>query len=131
MCGILGYSHVSTRLPRGVLHGALRALTHRGPDHQGHFSSEAITLGATRLRILDLESGDQPLISPDGDVIVVFNGEIFNHHELRGELEGHGVQFETRCDTEVILHAFLRWGSECFSRLRGMFAIAIWMQSER
>jgi asparagine synthase (glutamine-hydrolysing) len=110
---------------------ALKGLTHRGPDHQGCFQSDLISLGATRLRILDLESGDQPLISPDGDVIVVFNGEIFNHHELRRELEGHGVRFETRCDTEVILHAFLRWGSECFSRLRGMFAIAVWVQSER
>jgi asparagine synthase (glutamine-hydrolysing) len=131
MCGILGYTHVDKRLPRGVVDAALESLTHRGPDHQGRFQSDLISLGATRLRILDLESGDQPLISPDGDVIVVFNGEIFNHQELRHELEGHGVCFETRCDTEVILHAFLRWGSECFSRLRGMFAIAVWVQSER
>ena len=131
MCGILGYTHANTRLPRGVMDVALKALTHRGPDHQGCFRSELISLGATRLRILDLESGDQPLISPDGDVILVFNGEIFNHHELRRELEDHGVRFETRCDTEVILHAFLRWGSDCFSRLRGMFAIAVWVQSER
>ena len=83
MCGILGYTHVNRRLPRGVVDAALQSLTHRGPDHQGCFQSELISLGATRLRILDLESGDQPLISPDGDVIVVFNGEIFNHHELR------------------------------------------------
>ena len=131
MCGILGYTHVRKRLPRGVVDAALSSLMHRGPDHQGRFESELISLGATRLRIIDMESGDQPLISPDGDVIVVFNGEIFNHHELRKELEGHGAHFETRCDTEVILHAFLRWGSECFSHLRGMFAIAIWVQSER
>jgi asparagine synthase (glutamine-hydrolysing) len=131
MCGILGYTHVRKRLPRDVMDVALKSLTHRGPDHQGRFESELISLGATRLRIIDMESGDQPLISPDGDVIVVFNGEIFNHHEVRRELEGHGVRFETRCDTEVILYAFLRWGSECFSRLRGMFAIAIWVQSER
>jgi asparagine synthase (glutamine-hydrolysing) len=90
-----------------------------------------ISLGATRLRILDLESGDQPLVGPDGDVVVVFNGEIFNHNELRSELESHGARFETRCDTEVILHAFLHWGSECFARLRGMFAVALWVQSER
>ena len=131
MCGILGYTHVRKRLPRGVMDAALTSLTHRGPDHHGRFTSDLISLGATRLRILDLESGDQPLISPDGDVIVVFNGEIFNHHELRLELEAQGARFETRCDTEVILHAFLRWGSECFSHLRGMFAIAIWVQSER
>jgi asparagine synthase (glutamine-hydrolysing) len=131
MCGILGYTHVRTRLPRDVVETALKSLTHRGPDQQRSFSTDLISLGATRLRILDLESGDQPLISPDGDVIVVFNGEIFNHHELRLELEAFGARFETRCDTEVVLHAFLRWGSECFSRLRGMFAIGIWVQSER
>lgn len=131
MCGILGYTHVRKRLPRGVMDAALDSLTHRGPDHQGRFESDLVSLGATRLRIVDLEYGDQPLISPDGDVVVVFNGEIFNHHELRHELQAHGVLFETRCDTEVVLHAFLRWGSECFSRLRGMFAIAIWVQSER
>jgi asparagine synthase (glutamine-hydrolysing) len=131
MCGILGYTHVRKRLPRGVMETALKSLTHRGPDQQGGFTTELISLGATRLRILDLAGGDQPLISPDGDVIVVFNGEIFNHHELRHELEAHGSQFETRCDTEVVLHAFLRWGNECFSHLRGMFAIAIWVQSER
>ena len=131
MCGILGYTHVGKRLPRGVLEAALNSLTHRGPDHQGRFESQLISLGATRLRIVDLDGGDQPLISPDGDVIVVFNGEIFNHHELRLELEASGARFETRCDTEVILHAFLQWGSECFSHFRGMFAIGIWVQSER
>jgi asparagine synthase (glutamine-hydrolysing) len=131
MCGILGYTHVRKRLPRGVLDAALNALMHRGPDHPGRFSTDLVSLGATRLRILDLESGDQPLISPDGDVIIVFNGEIFNHHELRLELEALGARFETRCDTEVVLHAFLRWGSDCFARLSGMFGIAIWVQSER
>jgi len=108
MCGILGYTHVGKRLPRGVLEAALNSLTHRGPDHQGRFESQLISLGATRLRIVDLDGGDQPLISPDGDVIVVFNGEIFNHHELRLELEASGARFETRCDTEVILHDFLQ-----------------------
>lgn len=131
MCGILGYSHISGHLPPGVFTSGLDSLLHRGPDHQGRFVSGQISLGATRLRILDLESGDQPLLSPDGNVVVVFNGEIFNHHEIRVQLEAEGFQFKTRCDTEVILHAFLRWGSACFSRLRGMFAIAVWVQSER
>ena len=131
MCGILGYSHVSKRLPRGVVEHALQSLVHRGPDHQGRFASEWMSLGATRLRILDMAGGDQPLFSPDGDVVVVFNGEIFNHREVRAELEAAGVRFETRCDTEVVLHAFLRWGRQCFRRLRGMFGIAIWVQSER
>ena len=131
MCGILGYTHVRNRLPQGVIETALNSLMHRGPDHQGRFVTEMVSLGATRLRILDLASGDQPLISPDGNVIVVFNGEIFNHRELRHELEANGAQFETTCDTEVVLYAFLRWGSDCFSHLSGMFGIAIWVQSEQ
>ncbi len=130
MCGILGYSHIAKDLPAGVLTSALEALVHRGPDHQGTFCSERISLGATRLRILDLEGGDQPLFSSDRDVVVIFNGEIFNYPELRAELEAEGFRFETHCDTEVVLNAFLRWGSSCFSRLRGMFAIAIWVRSE-
>ena len=130
MCGIVGYSHIGRHPQAGVLTSALHSIHHRGPDHQGRFVCPQISLGAVRLRILDLESGDQPLFSADGDVVVVFNGEIFNHREVRTQLEAAGLQFKTRCDTEVILQAFLRWGVECFSRLRGMFAIAIWVQSE-
>ncbi len=130
MCGILGYSHVARGLPAGVLTAAVNALVHRGPDHQGTFCSEHISLGATRLRILDLGSGDQPTLSPDRNVVIVFNGEIFNHQELRAQLEASGFVFGTRCDTEVVLNAFLCWGSSCFARLRGMFAIAIWVRSE-
>jgi asparagine synthase (glutamine-hydrolysing) len=130
MCGILGYSHIAKCLPAGVLTAALEALVHRGPNHQGSFCSEQISLGATRLRILDLEDGDQPLFSPDRDVVTVFNGEIFNYQELRAQLEAAGFTFETRCDTEVVVNAFLHWGSSCFLHLRGMFAIAIWVRSE-
>ena len=131
MCGILGYSHIARGLPPGLLMGALDDLSHRGPDHQGTFCSEHISLGATRLRIVDLEGGDQPFISPDRDVVIVFNGEIFNFPELRARLEAEGFVFRTRCDTEVVLNAFLCWGSSCFTRLHGMFAIAIWVRSER
>lgn len=131
MCGILGYSHISKRFPPSVLDSALDALSHRGPDWQGRFVSERISLGAARLRILDMDHGDQPLFSPDRDVVAIFNGEIFNQHEIRFELQREGVQFETDCDTEVVLKAFLRWDVACFSRLRGMFAIAVWVESER
>jgi asparagine synthase (glutamine-hydrolysing) len=130
MCGILGYSHSAGSLPAGLLATALEALAHRGPDHHGTFYSERMSLGATRLRILDLDAGDQPMFSSDRDVVVVFNGEIFNYPELLAELELEGYRFETRCDTEVVLNAFLCWGESCFSRLRGMFAIAIWVRSE-
>lgn len=131
MCGIAGYTHISKPLPEGVLPACLAAIAHRGPDHEASFVSPHISMGATRLRILDLHGGDQPLLSPDRDVVVVFNGEIFNHRELRAELENEGFRFQTHCDTEVLLQAFRRWDTECFRRLRGMFAIAIWVQSER
>ena len=122
---------ISQRSTRRVLMAALEALAHRGPDHQGAFCSEQISLGATRLRILDLEGGDQPLFSPDRDVVVVFNGEIFNCHELRVQLKAAGYCLRDAVRYEVVLNAFLCWGSSCFSRLRGMFAIAIWVRSER
>lgn len=131
MCGILGYSHQYKRMPQGVLDSALKSLSHRGPDCQRPFVSETISLGATRLRILDIENCDQPLLSPDGNVVIVFNGEIFNHQEIRAELEREGVQFETTCDTEVVLKAFLRWDTRSFERLSGMFGLAIWVESER
>lgn len=131
MCGILGYSHISRRLSPEVLSSGISSLVHRGPDHQGQFVSRHISLGATRLRILDLEEGDQPFFSPDKNTVVVFNGEIFNHRQIRAELEAEGFRFQTRCDTEVILNAFLRWGSACFFRFRGMYAIAVWVESDQ
>jgi asparagine synthase (glutamine-hydrolysing) len=106
-------------------------LIHRGPDQQGSFVSDHVSLGATRLRIVDLGGGDQPMYSADRDKAIAFNGEIYNHRELREELEAEGIRFKSRCDTEVVLNAFLKWGPSCFSRLRGMFAVAIWSESER
>lgn len=131
MCGILGYTHGSRPLPTGVLNKGLSALVHRGPDQQGHFTSKYVSLGATRLRVIDLDGGDQPMHSPDSNTVVVFNGEIFNHRELRAELEAHGIAFKTQCDTEVVLNAFLVWGPSCFARMRGMFAVGIWIESQR
>ena len=131
MCGIAGYTHARRSVPSGVLTEAIDALRHRGPDQRGQYQSAQVSLGATRLRILDLEGGDQPLHSRDGDATIVFNGEIFNYRELRAELEGLGRVFRSRCDTEVVLEAFLAWGAECFARLRGMFAVAIWLEQER
>lgn len=131
MCGILGYSHRRRPLPEGLLDRALASLAHRGPDQCGKYSSREMSLGATRLRIVDLHGGDQPLFSPDRDTVVVFNGEIYNHAALRAELQRDGFRFQTHCDTEVVLHGFRRWGKECFARLRGMFAIAIWSEAER
>jgi len=131
MCGILGYSHSRKKPSEAVVEAALASIEHRGPDQHGYFSGDHATLGATRLRILDLHGGDQPLFSPDRNVAVVFNGEIFNQHELRAELEAEGYRFQTHCDTEVVLNSFLRWGTDSFARFRGMFGIAFWVQSEQ
>jgi asparagine synthase (glutamine-hydrolysing) len=90
-----------------------------------------VSLGAVRLKIIDLEQGEQPMRSPDGDTILVFNGEIYNHAELRRDLERAGHRFRSRCDTETVLHAFLEWDVEAFGKLRGMFAAALWTQSQR
>ncbi|HZP22529.1 MAG TPA: asparagine synthase (glutamine-hydrolyzing) [Terriglobales bacterium] len=131
MCGIAGFTH-KDGLPRPErIAAATATLVHRGPDQQGTWECATCSLGATRLKILDLESGDQPILSPDGDSVIVFNGEIYNHLELRQELEKSGHSFQSHCDTETVLHAFLEWDTGCFEKLRGMFAIAIWTSSTR
>ena len=131
MCGILGYTHIERQLAVGVLENGLAALRHRGPNQAGHFVSAHASLGATRLSIVDLENGSQPMRSADGSTVVAFNGEIYNHNQLRTELESLGANFRTHCDTEVVLEAWLRWGKDCFHRLRGMFAVALWNEHEQ
>jgi asparagine synthase (glutamine-hydrolysing) len=106
-------------------------LIHRGPDQQGNFSSNLFSVGAARLKIIDLESGNQPILENDGECGIVFNGEIYNHLELRAELEKLGHKFATHSDTETVLKAFLQWDTECFARLRGMFAIAVWNVAQK
>ena len=132
MCGIAGY--VLTRGP--VDNGArLQAMgdsiRHRGPDGEGfHFaasaSGAAVGLAHRRLAIIDLVTGDQPMIHPETGAALVFNGEIYNFGELRTELEALGHVFRTQSDTEVLLNAYVEWGTEAAKRLRGMFAFALW-----
>jgi len=131
MCGIAGYSHLHRSQERANLKHSLASIAHRGPDQQGEFYSSQLSMGARRLRVMDIEAGDQPFASEDGDVNLVFNGEIFNHRELRVELELAGYKFRTHCDTEVVLHAFCHWGSAALKMMRGMFAAAFWIRSER
>lgn len=132
MCGIAGFTHQGSRPPGAERIWALtKALTHRGPDQQDVWESPQVSLGAVRLKIIDLEHGHQPMLSEDGDTVLVFNGEIYNHDELRRELISLGHRFTSRCDTEVVLHAFLEWDVEAFARLRGMFGLGIWTQSRR
>jgi asparagine synthase (glutamine-hydrolysing) len=131
MCGIAGFTHIYRLFSRSRIHDAARTLEHRGPDQQNVWQSASASLGVRRLRIVDHARGDQPMLSDDHDVVLAFNGEIFNHRELRRELEDLGHRFRTDCDTEVVLEAFLRWNVDCFSRLRGMFAVALWTESKR
>ena len=131
MCGIAGFTHGRRAATPGRIEDAIATLVHRGPNQQGVFESEAVSLGAARLKIIDIEGGDQPIVSANGDTVIVFNGEIYNHLELRRELEGRGHRFRSHSDTETVLNAFIEWDTECFSRLRGMFAVALWQESER
>jgi asparagine synthase (glutamine-hydrolysing) len=131
LCGIVGFTAKSWCPPAERIRQATGTLFHRGPDQQGVHESQACHLGATRLKIIDLSGGDQPIYSEDRDSVIVFNGEIYNHLEVRQELEQRGHRFYTHCDTETVLHAFLEWDTNCFERLRGMFAAAIWCESRQ
>lgn len=131
MCGIAGFTHKNWVPPPERIHAATATIMHRGPDQQGVHETAIFSFGATRLKILDLALGDQPILSEDGNTGIVFNGEIYNHLELRAELERHRRRFRSHSDTETLLHAFLQWDTECFSRLRGMFAVALWQKNAR
>src|SRR3954465_12118424 len=132
MCGIAGFTHKGRPAPEGRIQAAVKCITHRGPDQQGVFESADVSLGAVRLKIIDLSPlGNQPMRSDDGDTTIVFNGEIYNHPEVRAELEALGHKFNSHCDTEVVLRAFLQWDTKCLEKLRGMFGLAIWTESQK
>jgi asparagine synthase (glutamine-hydrolysing) len=131
LCGIAGFTHKNWSPGVQRIEEAVATLIHRGPDQQGVFRSSICSMGATRLKIIDLASGNQPIQADDGNTTIVFNGEIYNHLELRVELEKLGHRFHSRSDTETVLHAFMEWDKACFSRLRGMFAVALWTESSR
>jgi asparagine synthase (glutamine-hydrolysing) len=127
MCGITGWVSRATERPdEALLHRMCDAIHHRGPDSEGIFIGDQVALGARRLSIIDLETGDQPVRSQDGGVTIVFNGEIYNFREIRAELESLGYIFHTQGDTEVVVQSYLAWGERFLDRLNGMFALAIW-----
>ncbi len=132
MCGIAGIADVAGRVADEAL---LRAMTsvqaHRGPDGEAVVCRGPVGLGHRRLAIIDLNTGDQPMANEDGSIWIVFNGEIYNFHELRRELEARGARFRTVSDTEVILKAYEADGPACVERLRGMFAFAILDERQR
>src|SRR6185436_9932694 len=114
-----------------LIRSAVRVLSHRGPDQHGVYDTPDVSLGAVRLKIIDLATGDQPLTLEDGGAVIVYNGEVYNHAALREQLRSLGHRFLTSTDTEVVLAAFREWDTACFERLRGMFALAIWVPSEK
>src|SRR4051794_40156177 len=133
MCGIAGLVSLEG-LPPDADAVATRmrdVITHRGPDEAGLYCDGHAALAHRRLSIVDLSTGQQPLANEDGQVRVIFNGEIYNHAEIRRDLEQHGHQYRTQSDTETIVHAYEQWGDDAVDRFRGMFAFAIWDNRRR
>ena len=128
MCGIVGiFDRVGTRaIDRGLLSRMNESQHHRGPDEGGLHLEPGLGLGHRRLSIIDLATGQQPLFSRDRNLVVTFNGEIYNFMTVRDELERLGYQFATHSDTEVIVYAWDAWGEDCVRRFNGMFAFAVW-----
>ncbi|MET0628419.1 MAG: asparagine synthase (glutamine-hydrolyzing) [Acidimicrobiia bacterium] len=122
MCGIAGFWGPPDP---GLLATMTARIEHRGPDGQGFFAHELASIGHRRLAIIDPDGGHQPVGTPDGRVQLTYNGEVYNYRELRAELVDAGHEFLTACDTEVVLHAYLEWGTGCFARFNGMWALAI------
>ena len=133
MCGIAGLISLDGRPLPGpqTLQAMCASIVHRGPDDQGTFQNDWAAIGMRRLAIIDVAGGHQPVSSAGGRIQVVFNGEIYNFRELRRELETRGYVFQSHSDSEVIAHAYAEYGTACFERLRGMFAIAVVDQDRR
>jgi asparagine synthase (glutamine-hydrolysing) len=133
MCGICGifYSDPTQRVNRDQLVAMNRQIVHRGPDDDGFFIEQNLGLAMRRLSIIDIQTGHQPLSNEDGSVWIVFNGEIYNHQDLRKDLQSRGHLYRTNSDTETIVHLYEEYGRNCVERLRGMFAFAIWDRARR
>ncbi len=127
MCGICGFIN-EEREPASqqTLADMCATMKHRGPDEQGLWTKNRVALGMRRLKIIDLETGSQPIFNEDRSIVVVFNGEIYNFRSLRNELQKAGHTFYTQTDTEVIVHAYEQWGIECLQHFNGMFGLALW-----
>jgi asparagine synthase (glutamine-hydrolysing) len=124
MCGICGFTGARADDALSAMVGALH---HRGPDDAGTWTSDAASLGMARLAVLDLSpAGHQPMATDDGLVRIVYNGEVYNFREERQRLEAGGARFRSTSDTEVVLRLYERHGDDFVTRLRGMFAIAVW-----
>ncbi len=128
MCGLTGIFHQADRRPvdAALLRHMTAALAHRGPDGDGFHIEPGVGFGHRRLAIIDPTGGEQPMYNEDRSVVIVFNGIIYNYKALFTQLQAAGHVFRTRCDTEVIVHAWEQWGADCLQHLNGMFALAVW-----
>jgi len=133
MCGIAGIVDLEGSRPvdDGIIARMARALTHRGPDEEGVFSAPGIALAARRLSIVGLADGGQPVFNENGNLVAVFNGELFDHRETRAQLEARGHRLVKQCDTELLPHLWEEHGAALFEKLRGQFAIALWDRNQR
>lgn len=130
MCGIAGYVS-NKQTTKKVLKKMTDRIAYRGPDAEGFFLDDNCALGHRRLSIIDLSTGNQPIYNETGDVVIVFNGEIYNYVELREELKQKGHVFKTSSDTEVLVHGYEQWHHELTKKLRGMYAFAIWDKNNK
>ena len=128
MCGICGiyYQDQRRRVESSTLSEMNAQIVHRGPDDDGFFYDGNVGLAMRRLSIIDVKTGHQPLTNETSDIWIVFNGEIYNHLELRAQMEERGHRYRTKSDTETVVHLYEEYGRDCVKHLRGMFAFAIW-----
>src|SRR5581483_3251841 len=128
MCGIAGFIDLerSQDSAEQLIDSMCKVIRHRGPDDQGTWVGDGVALGMRRLSIIDLAGGHQPIFNEDKNILIVFNGEIYNYQELRQGLRERGHTFSTNADTEAIIHAYEEYGDDCVKHLRGMFTFAIW-----
>lgn len=133
MCGICGQHYFKEKHPVSsqTIKKMTDSIAHRGPDDEGYHISDSIGLGFRRLSIIDLSGGHQPMSDQEKSVWVIFNGEIYNFPELKNELKGYGHTFQTRSDTEVIIHGYKQWGTDVLNHLNGMFGLAIWDEKKK
>jgi len=133
MCGIVGKFFYDRHevVSAESLKGMCDTIVHRGPDDEGLFACGQVGLGMRRLSIIDLAGGHQPMRTEDGRLTIVFNGEIYNHREVRHALERRGVRFKTSSDTESILYAYQEYGTDCLDHLNGMFGVRLYRFCKR
>jgi asparagine synthase (glutamine-hydrolysing) len=132
MCGICGIFRFDGHpVERATLAEMNRRIAHRGPDDDGFYLNGAVAIAMRRLSIIDVQAGHQPISNEDGDIWIVYNGEIYNHQELRRDLEARGHEYRSHSDTETIVHLYEEYGQDCVQHLRGMFAFVIWDERTR